>query len=319
MKIARRLRDIHQDCLERYTLLSNEVRELLRIPIEERNWFYLSRLKKLESFALKVETGRVSDPNKVEDFFACTIVVPTMKEVQEAEELVCGSFKLDNRRPRQREITHKPSFSFAFDDLRLYVARQPSASGRHPEIDGIVFEVQIKTILQHAWSLATHDLIYKADTVSWPLERIAFQVKAMLEHAEVAIDKAGSLSEGSSVAKSDRRTIIVRELMGEIKRVWTDDRLPTDLKRLAENILNILRIAGPGEVRFQEVIASEQKRLGVLPYDLSPYALTLQALAHFQGIDFQRKFLDSRITIFVHDDMQLPEWMQHEHSRIVRV
>ena len=321
VKIARRLRDIHQDCTELYTLLSKQVRELLGTKVEEQGWFFLHRLKQLESFALKIETGRVPDPGNLEDFFACTIVVPTIREVQEAEELVCEYFEFDRRRPPEQEKTQKSSSSFVFDDLRLYVKHRPLKSGLHPRLDGLVFEVQIKTILQHAWSLATHDLIYKTDSVSWPLERIAFQVKAMLEHAEVAIDKAEQISKAPAVAKSDRETTAVRKLIRKISRTWPADRLPSDVKRLAENILNILELAGLSENDFRAIIASEEKRSGPLPTNLSPYAYTLQALSHYSGIDLRRKFNRSREkrAIVVHDDMDLPQWMLRHHERIVRV
>ena len=321
VKIARHLRDIHQDCIELYTLLSKQVRELLWTPIEEQGWFFLSRLKRLESFALKVETGRVPDPRNLEDFFACTIVVPTIRDVQEAEGLVCKYFEIDRRRPPKQKKTHKPSSSFVFDDLRLYVKHRPLRSGHHPQLDGLVFEVQIKTILQHAWSLATHDLIYKTDSVSWPLERIAFQVKAMLEHAEVAIDKAEQIAKAPAVAKSDQETTAVRKLIRKIRRTWPADRLPSDIKRLAENILNILELAGLNEKSFRAIIASEEKRSGPLPTNLSPYAFTLQAIAHYSGVDLQSKLNRSREkrAIIVHDDMDLPQWMLQHHERIVRV
>lgn len=321
MKITRRLRDIHQDCFELYTLLGNQVGEVLRKTIEERGWFYLSRVKRLESFALKVETGRVPDPRNLEDFFACTIVVPTIREVQEAEGLVCTYFDCDRRRPPKQKKTHKPSSSFVFDDLRLYVKHRPLESGRHPQLDGLVFEVQIKTILQHAWSLATHDLIYKTDSVSWPLERIAFQVKAMLEHAEVAIDTAEQIAKAPAVAKSDKDTTAVRKLIEQIRQTWPADRLPSDVKRLAENILNILKLADLNVRDFGAIIASEETRSGPLPTNLSPYAFTLQALAHYSGVDLRSKLIRSREkrAIVVHNDMDLPQWMLQHHERIVRV
>ena len=322
MKIVSGLRTIYQDGLPSYELLEEEVKELLAKKVARREWFFLSRVKKLESFALKGETGRVRDPKNLEDFLACTIVVPTIREVQEAEGLVCELFEFAQRRPRKNKATHKPSSSFVFDDLRLYVKRRSQPSGSHPHLDGLVFEVQIKTILQHAWSLATHDLIYKTDSVSWPLERIAFQIKAMLEHAEVAIEKADQLADAPAVAKSDKETTVVHKLIEDIRQTWPDEQLPSNVKRLAENILNILGVAGLSEKKFKEIIALEEKRLGILPLDLSPYAFALQALAHFLGEGFRSKFDQSQekgIVIVVHDGMDVPEWMFQQHRRIIRV
>ena len=320
MKIAKCLRDIHGDCLQQYGILKEEVEVLLKPKAEERGWFFLSRLKELESFALKLETGRVPDPSKLEDFLACTIVVPTMAQIEGAEEIVLGFFDLSERRPRDKNVTRKSSFSFEFDDLRLYVARRPPISGRHPQLDGRVFEVQIKTILQHAWTHATHDLIYKSDTVSWRRERIAYQVKAMLEHAEVAISEANVLAEAAGLAKSHSRTADILHLIEQIRQTWSNERLPSDVKRLAETIRQVFRAADLDVERFREVIDEEKRRFGFLPYDLSPYAFTLQALSHFRGTDFQQKFTRShvRTSILIHDGMDLPTWMLKGHKRIIR-
>ncbi|MGD0076622.1 MAG: hypothetical protein ABSD31_20175 [Candidatus Binataceae bacterium] len=164
MKIIKQLRDLHQASSIKYERLAAEVRETLKPKVEDNDWFFISRLKELESFALKVETGRVPDPSNMEDFFACTIVVPTVLKIDDAEGLVRSLYDFHGRRPPDDAATQKASSSFAFDDLRLYVKRRTLASGKDQELDGLIFEVQIKTILQHAWSTATHDLIYKTDT-----------------------------------------------------------------------------------------------------------------------------------------------------------
>ena len=320
MKIAKGLREIHGDCLQQYGVLKEEVETLLKPNAEKQGWFFLSRLKELESFALKLETGRVSDPSRLEDFLACSIVVPTMAQIEEAEEIVLDFFDLTERRPRKKDVTPKSSSSFEFDDLRLYVARRPAVSGRHPELDGRVFEVQIKTILQHAWTHATHDLIYKSDTVSWRRERIAYQVKAMLEHAEVAISEANVLAETAVLAKSHERTADILDLIQQIKQTWPNERLPVDVKRLAQTIRQIFQTADLNVKRFRDVIEEEKRRFGLLPYDLSPYAFTLQALANFRDIDFQQKFTrpNVRTSVLVHDGMDLPAWMFEDHRRIIR-
>ena len=320
MKIVKTLRDIHRDCLPNYQILGEEVEALLKAKVEQRRWFFLSRLKTLQSFALKIESGRVQDPSSIEDFFACTIVVATIAQIQEAEKLILDFFDLSYRRPKNDSTTHKSSSDFPFDDLRLYVARRAQVSGKHPDLNGLVFEVQIKTTLQHAWSLATHDLIYKTNTVSWPLERIAYQVKAMLEHAEIAIDKADSLAGAAGVSKCNNRTDKIFDMIENLKNTWDEERLPDNVKRLAETVLELFHAADISINKYDKVMETEERRIGLIPADLSPYAFVLQAVAHFDSVRFQHKFNRSNIrtAILVHSDMDLPSWMHKKHPRIIR-
>ena len=107
VKIARNLRDIHQDCIELYTLLSEQVRELLWKMIEERGWFFLSRLKRLESFALKVETGRVPDPRNLEDFLPAPLSCPQYEKCRKRRTLSASVLRLiDEGHLSRRKLTN---------------------------------------------------------------------------------------------------------------------------------------------------------------------------------------------------------------------
>ena len=259
------------------------------------------------------------DPAHMEDFFACTIVVPTTVEIDRAKTLVFEWYDCRERRPVHDQFTKKASSGFPFDDLRLYVARRPRVNGRHPDLDGIVFEVQIKTILQHAWSVATHDLIYKTDTVSWPLERIAYQVKAMLEHAEVSVAEAATLSRSPGINKADQRTKEILVVIDNLHSFWTHDQLPRDIRRLATNILGLVHACGVGVDNLPEVVNEEAGRVGGIPRDLSPYAFIVQALARSGSVDFRRILETPQLepVVVIHDGMDIPEWMRGDHPRIL--
>ncbi|WP_299939216.1 hypothetical protein [uncultured Nitratireductor sp.] len=322
MKIAKGIRDAYNAVRGDYERLSDEVRAKLEPQVSAKKWFFISRLKEQESFALKIETGRVDDPRRMEDFFACTIVVPTVSQVVEAEALVEKVYCVEKRRPPLDEKTHKKASDFVFDDLRLYLKRGPSQKGRNDDLDGMIFEVQIKTILQHAWGIASHDLIYKTDNVSWPKERIAFQVKAMLEHAEIAIAEAERLAESPAISKNDRDTADTLKIIHVMRGFWTADRLPSDIKRLAESVRGVLKACDMQPDQLQNILNAEKSRIGVLPANLSPYAFLVQALANSNDIDFKAQITAAKnrwTRIFVHEDMDLPDWMNDPNAKIVRV
>jgi hypothetical protein len=320
MKIAKPIRDAFDNGEALYIRLKREVREVLKPRVEDCGWFYRDRVKSLESFALKVETGRYPDYARLEDFFACTVIVPTFSHLPEAVTLVSGAFEIVERRPKVDAETRKSASDFVFDELRLYVKRLPATDLPPSEFDGIVFEIQIKTILQYAWGIATHDLIYKTDEVSWPKERIAYQVKAMLEHAELAIAEAGQLSLAPAVSKQDNRTRDILKVIEQLRAVWAGgDLLPNDLKRLAESIVAVLRAGNVPVERLTDILLLEQRRVGLLPADLSPYSFVIQALANHPDLNFEVNFKREHIRakLAIHDGMDLPAWMWAQHSRII--
>ncbi|TPM94688.1 hypothetical protein [Mesorhizobium sp. B2-1-3A] len=318
MKISKAVRDAYAHNEERYLRLQDEVTLTLKSRVEESHWFFLGRVKKLESFALKIETGRVDDITAPDDFFGCTIVVPNALALPAAEALVLEHYDFKKRRPSSDTETHKPPHSFVFDDIRMYVTRRDTISGRNGDLTGLPFEVQIKTILQHAWTIATHDLVYKSDAVSWSKERIAFQVKAMLEHAEIAIAEAPNLAASRSVAKQDASTVQLEEVITQVVAFWQADQLPKDVKRLATSVVDLLNTCDLKADSLTAILAAERDRLGSIALNLSPYAFTLQALANSGTAAFEEKFKRRhvRTKVVIHADMEVPQWMKDGHARI---
>jgi hypothetical protein len=121
MKVPLSIRQVYEDRVDLYRQLKDTVDRRLN-SLKRPRWHYESRIKELQSFALKVETGRFADPYKLEDFFACTLVVANTLEIEAAEQLIQSQFKEHYRRPQQANWTHKSPDSFPFDDLRLYVS-----------------------------------------------------------------------------------------------------------------------------------------------------------------------------------------------------
>jgi hypothetical protein len=173
-----------------------------------------------------------------------------------------------------------------------------------------------------ARSLASHDLIYKTDNVSWPKERIAFQLKAMLEHAEIAIAEAERLADSPAILKKDQDTSSTLAIIATLRDFFSADRLPRDIRRLAESIRSVLKTCGVQPSCLSPILKTERTRFGLLPANISPYAFLVQALAHSAEIDFRAKITGARnrrTKILVHDDMDLPSWMETENEKIIRL
>ena len=279
MKVSGSIRRIYDDQKVKNESLKELVdRQIL--SLKKPRWHYESRVKELVSFALKIETGRFKEPAALEDFFACTIVVANASELEQAEGLICSHFTLRRRKPRKKR-THKAPETFAFDDLRLYVTirEDPTVPPPPPNLSGIVFEVQIKTFLQHAWTIATHDLVYKTADVDWGKGRIAYQIKAMLEHAEVSIQEADKLATSSLLAKEDRQTKQIKSGIKLLESQWNQDQLPSDVRRLAENIIALLKLLDLDIAGLKTILNTNKTlRDGFHLANLSPYGTVVQYL-----------------------------------------
>lgn len=277
MKIRAPLREAYSEQKPLYNALKSRMDAIFQQPCRDRRWHFELRVKDELSFALKIETGRVDALDKLEDFFACTIVVRNNAEIETAIKYVKEHCHIGYRRPPSpNKTSHRPA-TFEFDDLRLYVTANKNPSVPPRAEDDRIFEIQVKTFLFHAWAIATHDLMYKANEVNWGKERIAFQVRAMLEHAETTIEQAAQLALGATLDREDRETEDLRETIGIIETTWPRDQLPLDLRRLSQNIRDLLRLVRISRDRWKVLLEAERAK-GPLPIDENPYQLSVRLL-----------------------------------------
>ncbi len=314
MKISASVRRLFEDQVGKNIRLRTTVDEQIR-GLKRERWHYESRIKTLPSFALKIESGRFQKPEALEDFFAGTLVVSNAAELDDAEKLIRNKFFLVERRPQRAKLTHKRPDNFPFDDLRLYIRIPHLKSMPKSDLMDITFELQIKTFLQHAWSIATHDLIYKSDKASWGTERIAYQTKAMLEHAEVSIQEAQTLASCSILGKQDQLTKKIKLCIDILKEHWEINELPDNLRQLAHNLVTLLDELGIQLTRLKAILSKgRNSRSGAHPSNLSPYGVILQYLFLLEGLKMEellkRELSGSArprvFRIFIPDEVEIP-------------
>jgi ppGpp synthetase/RelA/SpoT-type nucleotidyltranferase len=292
-----------RDAFEEQEAVANALRAEVDRDLRQRKdatWHYVSRVKGLESFALKVETGRISSLAEVEDVFAATIVVPQWSEIAAARDLVLEKYELHERRPPTDDETSKSPDSFRFDDLRMYV-RYRRVEGEKTAIpDGALFEVQIKTFLQHAWAVATHDVIYKSPKRDWRRERVAHQVRASLESAEVAIGNIDSLAASTILPGIDSEIAELNAIIVVLEDHWSQELLPTNIRRLAENVCDLMRVvdrrwdADRPAILSTLLDAGKARNLGAHSIDWSPYRSVLNYVAHDHSSKLRARVIDPK-------------------------
>lgn len=322
MKVVQSVQNLYNENLVYYSVLKVHSDKILSLN-KKSEWHYISRIKTIESFAMKIETGRFNKSEIFEDFFASTIVVQNLSEVNSAVNFISNFFNVKFKRPYSHKVTHKESSSFPFDDLRLYVTLKDVGTGQlAPNIYDLIFELQIKTFLQHAWGIATHDLIYKSDKINWGKERVAYQVKAALEHAEVSISGVEELSKVNELSKENKEVKKINQMINLLAKHWDEADLPTDRRRLAQNIISLLNSLNISLTELNTILLNETNAgRGVNIRNLSPYLIIVQALYNIKNVEFLRylRKKDGTHKILIPSELNLPKLSRIVKDKIIEI
>lgn len=282
-KVPNSITSNYQAIIEDYRPLQTVVSNIISENILNENWIFKSRLKSKESFYFKLQTGRIQESK--EDILAYTLVVDNVHQIADAEKRVSTLFEVRKRRPPSNGITNNSPELFSFDDLRLYLSLKERELKMYPGLQDLVFELQIKTFLQYAWGLATHDLIYKPkEGTNWAMARVAFQIRAMLEHAEVSIEQVKDVSHASFLAKENETIKSIRYVEKQLGQYWPDG-LGNNVKRLSESILRLSNLFECDIKKvFKWIKEDTENGLGAHLVSYSPYEIALEAIiAHRKG------------------------------------
>jgi len=139
-----------------------------------------SRTKSPKSFSEKIATkGKYQNPlEEITDLAGLRVIVYYPRDVRAVGALIDREFEIDwENTNRQGEDDPPERFGYRSDH---YIVRSPADE----RFAGLSAEIQVRTVMQHAWAAVDHRIRYKAGDLPRDLSRRLFRLSALLELAD---------------------------------------------------------------------------------------------------------------------------------------
>jgi ppGpp synthetase/RelA/SpoT-type nucleotidyltranferase len=274
--------------------VAKQVKDTLLNFCDSKGYAFTSRIKSIESLAEKIETGRFAKWSELDDLFACTVIIPTLSHEQEVANFCQNTFEII--RTIKRGQNKKPPDIFRFDSTRLYAQlKKNNAINQSDQLSiyKIKFEIQIKSAFEHAWSVSTHDLVYKNSEIDWRKLRLAAQIKATVEQLDMLILAFEQTSE--FIETNDYTEIKIKQnIATEINQLFQTGKLPDELKpkdmsRFCNNLycllLNLVEEKNIKKIIKQITTKIQSTRKNQIPFSISLFQYFIAILVSDEIID----------------------------------
>lgn len=142
------------------------------------------RIKSLDSAIIKVQSkGREYSPSDLTDILGVRVIVFRESDIINCAKVLSAEFEYDPEKSIDKTI---PKQITAFGYKSHHLILRINESGHRP----LPFEVQIRTVLQHAWAELEHSAIYKAShQVSPEIRRKFARLAGTFELLDAEIDR----------------------------------------------------------------------------------------------------------------------------------
>ncbi|MBS9477422.1 RelA/SpoT domain-containing protein [Ancylobacter radicis] len=296
----RTLEQAYASSLKMIEIVEGQAKEALSDFCNSRSYILVNRLKNVDSVRDKIETGRYSSFLMIDDLIAFSIIIDTSAQTKDVISYLRKAFKVKSIKSGKTLIDER---TFDFDCPRVYC----SLNSNHYNGTGlneIIFEIQIRTILQHAWSKITHPVVYKGHQFDPRASRLAAELMAHIEKIDRTFSRFKTESRNVkyvgryAAIASSRITQKIDELIYD--GVIPSEMRPKNGKRLGENIYNSLIEKNRIDAAIG-VIDNFYRSLGSkFPRSVSLYQLAIVALYNAKLLDLKsnkkRYYVSSELT-----------------------
>ena len=165
---AQELLSQYRALLPVYTQMADIIPQKLKAIFDEAGIIVAAvehRVKTEESLTgkLKLKGGKYSTIHDITDLVGIRVITFYIDDVDKIASVLERLFDIDWENSIDKRKAHEID-SFGYLSLH-YICSIPESSYKneeHPEINKIRFEVQMRTVLQHAWANMNHDTGYKS-------------------------------------------------------------------------------------------------------------------------------------------------------------
>ena len=170
-----------------YERMCNEVAHILKTRLRQKNIEssgVTSRAKTLNSFLEKIDRKNYSDPlQNVTDIAGVRVVSLYVDDLAKIEKIIETEFVIEEKVDK---LSGKDVDQFGYGAIHFVVRLGGQNSGaRYDDLKDLKCEIQTRTVLQDAWAIIQHHLVYKNESdVPRILQRKLNGLAGLLETAD---------------------------------------------------------------------------------------------------------------------------------------
>lgn len=149
-----------------YERLCSEVAYILKRELQRGGIEFSTiakRAKSLDSFLEKVQRKSYADPlGEITDFAGVRVVCLYTDELPKVEAIIAEHFEIVEKIDK---LKHRRADQFGYGAIHFVVRIGEKSSGaRYDDLKHLVCEIQTRTVLQDAWAIIDHHLVYKNES-----------------------------------------------------------------------------------------------------------------------------------------------------------
>ncbi len=181
------LRKEYEEVRPKYERLAINIKQALEIFIDEAGIEVFSvryRIKDFDSFWEKIGRKGYDDPfNQIEDICGLRVICLYDSDIKNIAKLVEKEFASAKLKDKRDEL--EPN-QFGYRSLQgpVEIPKEWLKAPNYRGLKGLKSEIQIRTILMHAWAEIQHKLVYKKGTYPEEMEKEFGFISSKLEEAD---------------------------------------------------------------------------------------------------------------------------------------
>lgn len=220
---ARILSDFLEDVLPKHARLTRVVQTLLENILNDEGIDFLSisgRTKSHEAALEKINRKSYDDPvGQITDLTGIRVVTFLDNQVRQISKVISEAFDIDDENSMDRgQILGSDKVGYRSIHFVCNLGARREGIKEYRGLSHLKFEIQVRTVLQHAWAELTHDRSYKfSGVLPANLQRKLNLYAGMLEIVDVAFDEiALSLDSYKETLRSEDDTELLEEELNSI-------------------------------------------------------------------------------------------------------
>lgn len=234
----------YDNALGLYQKLLKSIDDVISSQLSDEGIPYLhiqKRIKSFDSCFEKVNRKHYQDPfEQIEDFCGLRIVCYYPSDVERIAQMLRSEFDITSEEDTQARL--KPN-EFGYRSLHFIVSI-PNDWLKAPPFRGLgelKAEVQIRTILMHAWAEIQHKLAYKSvEQVPQEFQRKLFRISAKFEEADEQLEQIRNEISAYRAQVRPKAEVDFTSLRGQSLNLDTlsillDAAFPTRVKKISDS------------------------------------------------------------------------------------